>query len=86
VIAEFQDQFAKFQDQLQAAGDALDEAQRDAAERMNIAIPEPYELPTPELATAPDPLYSSRDDWRTATERLIAYRDLGGDLGEEPTE
>jgi hypothetical protein len=26
---------------------------------------------------APEPLYSSRDDWREATEKLIAYRDLG---------
>jgi hypothetical protein len=41
------------------------------------------------MATAPEPLYSSRDDWREATEKLIAYRDLGdlgGDLDEEPTE
>jgi hypothetical protein len=37
----------------------------------------------PEIdATAPEPLYSSRDDWREATEKLIACRNLGGDCTE----
>jgi hypothetical protein len=77
---------AEFREQLQESAAALDQAQRAAAERMNIAVPKPYELPTPELSsTAPDPLYSSRDDWREATEKLIAYRDLG-DLDPDPTE
>jgi hypothetical protein len=67
---------AEFRERLQDAAYALDQAQRDAAERMNIAVPAPYELPPP----APDPLYSSRDGWREATEKLIAYRNLGGDL------
>ena len=37
---------------------------------MNIAIPEPYELPTPEPpALPPEALYSSVDDWRETTKK-----------------
>jgi hypothetical protein len=42
-------------------------------------LPPPYEMPEPEIAVEPpEPLYSSLDAWCDATEKLIAYRDLGG--------
>jgi len=74
----------EFQAELQAAADELDAAQNAAAEKLNVDLPDPYEPVEPEIsATAPEPLYSSRDDWREATEKLIAYRDLAGDLDDE---
>jgi hypothetical protein len=86
-IGELRDQLEAA---LQAAADELDAAQTAGIEKLKIDLPVPYEQAAPEItATAPDPLYSSRADWRRATERLIAYRDLGdlgGDLDEEPTE
>lgn len=82
-IEDFRGQCQEFRERLQGVADALERAQREAAERMNIAIPEPYEMPIAELPPAPEPLYSSREDWREATEKLIAYRRLVG-LGAEP--
>ncbi len=60
------------------------QAQCNAHEKLkDMAVPEPYETPQPITTSAPELLYSSRDDWRAATEKLIGYRDLGVDRGEE---
>jgi hypothetical protein len=69
---------------LKLADEMRDKA-ADAAEKLKVDLPPPYEPIELRLAEAPEPLYSSRDDWREATEKLIAYRNLG-DLDPDPTE
>jgi hypothetical protein len=62
---------------LRAAADDLETAQAIAADILDPDLPPPYEMPQPEItASAPEPLFRSTDDWRHATEKLIAYRDL----------
>jgi hypothetical protein len=74
-ITEALDEAGTVVDELQVAAEALDDTQRAAAERLNLAIPEPYEMPEPEIeATAPEPLFDSNDDWASATRKLIEYR------------
>jgi hypothetical protein len=73
-IAEALDNAEAVIDELQAAAEALDEKQRAAAERLNVALPEPYEMPQPEITTpVPEPLFDSKEDWSEATRRLIEY-------------
>jgi hypothetical protein len=65
--------------------EALADAQNAAVEMLGEIEPPPFVLPEAEItAVAPERLYSSLDDWREATDKLIAYRDLGGDLDPDP--
>ena len=70
---------------LEAAAEALSQAQ-DEAEADFAEIPTPeFELPEPEIADeAPESLFDSNADWAAATRKLIEYQRWGD--GEEPTE
>jgi len=65
---------------LRETADRLDEAQNTATDMLKVDLPPPYEVPEPVLTeAAPEPLFSSLDDWRSATAKMIAYRDYGDD-------
>jgi hypothetical protein len=73
---------------VQAAVDELTETQERWAERLAQAVtddPDHEDAPEddvePELADAPEPLFTTDDDWITATQKLIDYKrliDVGG--------
>ena len=90
IVDKAEAQIEAFTGAWQKLADELEAGAAAAVEKLNVALPDPHEpVELAIMATAPEPLYSSRDDWREATEKLIAYRDLGdlgGDLDEEPTE
>jgi len=64
-------------EELLAAAEALREAQEEAYEALrDVAVPE-IESPEPELTIGPPtPLFSTEDDFYTATRRLIAHKAL----------
>jgi hypothetical protein len=83
ILDEAEATIGTFETQWQEAADKLQAAQADSIEKLKVDLPPPYEPVELEMtAKAPEPLYSSRDDWREATEKLIAYRNLG----EEPAD
>jgi hypothetical protein len=59
-----------------AAVETLDEAQDSAHNSLSEITPPEFELPKPEITDkAPEPLFDSNDDWKSATRKLIAHRD-----------
>lgn len=59
---------------LRDAERAVDDEQREIERDLSaIDLPDPFKAPTPQFdQPLPVPLYSSTDDWITATKKLIA--------------
>jgi hypothetical protein len=58
-----------------AAVETLDEAQDNAHDSLSEVTPPKFELPEPEIAAAPEPLFDSSDEWASATRKLIKCRE-----------